>query len=180
MTATASTIRRAANISGNVPSLVSMPQPEGVLDRTVREVQQAISRRAYELCQARGFHHGNDLDDWFRAESELFRFVPVEVIDDDNEVRVFADVPGFNPSQLTVQLDANRLLIRGKAEQTQERQKENVTYSERQGHEIFRVVHFPAEIESERATATVRDGVLELTLPKTQNSRSKRLQVKVA
>lgn len=178
--ATSGSASKRAVSTGNVPSLVSMPEPEGVFDRTLREIQQAISRRAYDMCQARGFYHGNDLDDWFRAESELFRFVPVEVIDDDNDVRVLADVPGFSAHHLTVQLDSNRLLIRGKLEQTHDQHRDNVTYTERQGREIFRVVYLPAEIETEKATATMHDGVLELTLPKTENSKSRRLQVKAA
>jgi len=36
-----------------------------------REVQEAISLRAYEIYQGRGGAHGNDLDDWLRAETEV-------------------------------------------------------------------------------------------------------------
>lgn len=174
------TATRRSTGTSNLPSLVSMPQSEGVLDRTIREINDAISRRAYELCQARGFTHGNDLEDWLRAESELFRFVPMELVEDDNELRVFAEVPGFNPKDITLQLNANKLVIRGKSEQVQERHRGNVSYSERQGSEIFRVVHLPAEVDAEKANAIVRDGVLELTLPKTENAKAKRLQIKAA
>ncbi len=173
--------RATAGLSTSMtPSLLTMPEVEGMLDRTLREVHQAISRRAYELCQSRGFYHGNDLDDWFRAESELLRFVPIEVVEDENELKVLADVPGFPPKDITVQLESNRLLIRGKTEHSQERHKGNLSYSERLGNEIFRVVNLPAEVDSERANAVVHDGVLELTLPKSETAKSRRLQIKAA
>lgn len=172
--------RKTTGAAGNLPSLVSMAQPEGALDRTIREINDAISRRAFELCQSRGFTHGNDWEDWLRAESELFRFVPVELVEDENELRVLAEVPGFNPKDITLQLDGNKLVIRGKSEQVQERHRGNVSYSERQGSEIFRIVHLPAEVDSEKANAIVRDGVLELTLPKSEHAKSKRLQIKAA
>ncbi len=162
------------------PSLITMPEVEGMLDRTLRDIHQTISRRAYELCQSRGFYHGSDLEDWFRAESELLRFVPVEVMEDENEVKVLADVPGFSPKDITVQLDSNRLLIRGKTEHSQERHKGNVAYSERLGNEIFRVVNLPTEVDSEKANAVVHDGILELSLPKSESAKSKRLQVRAA
>ncbi len=166
--------------TSTTPSLITMPQVEGMLDRTLREIHQAISRRAYELCQSRGFYHGNDLDDWFRAESELLRFAPVEVIEDENEVTVLAEVAGFTPKDITVHLDSNRLLIKGTTEHSQERHKGNVAYTERLGNEIFRVVNLPTEVDSDKANAVVHDGVLELTLPKSENAKSRRLQVKAA
>ncbi len=172
--------RATTGLSTTVPSLMTVTEIEGMLDRSLREIHQAISRRAYELCQSRGYYHGNDLDDWFRAESELLRFVPVEVVENENEVKVLADVPGFDPKDITVQLESNRLLIRGKTEHRQERRDGHITYSERQGNEMFRVVNLPTEVDSDKANATVRDGVLELTLPKSESAKSKRLQVKAA
>ncbi len=172
--------RATTGLTTTVPSLLTMPEVEGMLDRTLREINHAISRRAYDLWQLRGFYHGNDLDDWFRAESELLRFVPVEVLEDENEVKVLADVPGFVPKDITVQLEPNRLLIRAKTEQSHEQHKGKLTYSERLGNEIFRVVNLPTEIDSDKANAVIHDGVLELTLPKSESAKSRRLQVKAA
>jgi hypothetical protein len=38
---------------------------------TPEERHEQISRRAYELYERRGRHHGNDLRDWLQAEAEL-------------------------------------------------------------------------------------------------------------
>jgi len=37
----------------------------------IREEHSTIARRAYELFETRGYEHGHDWEDWFRAESEL-------------------------------------------------------------------------------------------------------------
>src|SRR2546422_5529648 len=39
----------------------------------VQEIKELIARRAYELSEARGFTHGQELEDWLRAQSEILR-----------------------------------------------------------------------------------------------------------
>ena len=46
------------------PRLVKTAQP--------KDIEERIRRRAYELYEARGRHHGRDWEDWFRAESEIW------------------------------------------------------------------------------------------------------------
>ena len=58
---------------------------------------RCIARRAYELFEARGFVHGHDREDWFRAESELLTPIPAKIVDRDGEFRVRAEVPGLQP-----------------------------------------------------------------------------------
>ncbi len=53
-----------------------LSDPEN-LRSVMQDVQIGIARRAYELFEARGLQHGHDWEDWFRAESELLRPVPV-------------------------------------------------------------------------------------------------------
>ena len=44
---------------------------EGETPFANEDIQPRIAERAYELYQRRGGHHGQDLDDWFRAEQEV-------------------------------------------------------------------------------------------------------------
>ncbi len=53
------------------------------------KIQDAIAHRAYELFEARGYQNGHDLEDWFRAESELLH--PVKVKDLGVRTRGFRD-----------------------------------------------------------------------------------------
>ncbi len=161
-------------------SVLTVPESETYFDRLMREMNQAIAEHAYYLAQRRGFMPGNDLDDWFRAESELFRTVPVELTHDDNELKVLAEIPGYNADEVNVHLEPTRLIIRGNKQSEQHKQKGNVSYTERESSQIFRAVHLPVEVDPDKANATVHDGLLEITLPKAESARPKRVQVRAA
>ncbi len=164
----------------STPSVLTVAESETLFDRMMRDVHDMIAEHAYYLGQQRGFGPGNDLDDWFRAESDLFRAIPVEFTEDDNELKVLAEVPGYTAEDIDVHLEPTRLVIRGKNRREEHGQKQNIAYSERQESQLFRALHLPVEVDPEKASASVRDGILELTLPKTQTARAKRVQVKAA
>ncbi len=162
------------------PVVVSMPETESLVERTLREIRNAVEHRAYELAQYRNFYPGGELDDWYRAESELLRFVPIEIIDEENNLQVIAETPGFDANDIEIQVEPRRLLIRGETEQTRETSNGGVAYSERQGQQMFRVVNLPTHVDSNQARASVSNGVLQVTLPKAEINKSKRVQVKAA
>ncbi|HVP65051.1 MAG TPA: Hsp20 family protein [candidate division Zixibacteria bacterium] len=164
----------------NAPAVVSTPESDNTLERHVRELQEAITRRAHELWESSGFPAGRDMENWLRAESELLHFVPVEITDNGDEVRVYAEVPGFNARDVDIHAEPKRLIIRGKNEQTREKTKGEVCYTEREGNQIFRAVNLPVEIDPNNASASLRDGVLEIALPKVGSAKATRVQVKAA
>jgi HSP20 family protein len=147
------------------PAISTLIQDDPFLAR-MDELQQSIARRAFELFQSSGFTNGHDLEDWLKAESELLQPVPLEVSETDNEVTVRAAVPGFTEKELQVKVDAHRVCIAGKREESSEQKKGKNTYAERRSHEICREVDLPAEINPDEAKAELRDGVLEIRLAK--------------
>jgi HSP20 family protein len=86
--------------------------------------------------------------------------------ENDDSISVKAEVPGFNAKELEITLEPNRLTITGKRESSKEETKGKTVYSETCSNQIFRVVDLPAEVETGKATATLKDGMLLLTMPK--------------
>src|SRR6185437_12789606 len=84
----------------------------GTLVERRQQISAAIARRAYELFEARGFEHGHDCDDWFRAESELLTPVPATVVDTDGGFTVRAELPGFTGKDVEVKAEPRALIIR--------------------------------------------------------------------
>ena len=121
--------------------------------RDMQETFDAIARRAYEIFEGNGRQWGRDLDDWFRAESELLHPVNVELGESDNAVIVRAEVPGFELKDLEVGIEGRQLTIAGKHETSKEEGKEKVLYSERQSNRLYRCIELPAEVDSEKTTA---------------------------
>jgi HSP20 family protein len=154
---------------------------DDVFDR-MRKISDAISRRAFELFEGNGRTLGRELDDWFKAESELLHPLHLDVTETDNALAVKAEVPGFNARELEVSVEPRRLTITGKRESKEEQKDKNkkIVYTERCADNILRVVNLPAEVDAEKVTATLKDGVLELTMPKAAPAKKVRVEPKVA
>ena len=144
---------------------VKTTTPESLLDSMFKTFD-AISRRAFEIFESNGRLDGHDVEDWFKAEKELFHPVHFEMTEADDSISVKAEVPGFTEKELQVTMEPNRLTISGKRESGKEEKKGKTTYSETCSNEIFRVVELPTEVDTEKVTATLRDGMLQLTMPK--------------
>jgi HSP20 family protein len=162
--------------SSNSPFIV---EAEKLLDR-MREVSQNIARRAYEFFEARGGEIGQSLDDWFRAESELLRPVPIEINQTDKQITVRAEAPGFKAEEIKVSVEPSRLIISGESEGKTEEKTEQTVYNELRSRQFCRAIELPGEVDPQRATATLKDGVLELTLDKTERAPATNVEVETA
>ncbi|MGB7280627.1 MAG: Hsp20 family protein [Candidatus Acidiferrum sp.] len=134
--------------------------------KTAREVYESISRRAFELFQSRKQKHGGDRDDWLRAESELLHTAHLDVEDCDDAIIVRAEVPGFRPDELEVRVELFRVTIAGRRETTASPTLRKTLFSDRCANRVFRVLDVPAELDSRSARSSLRDGILELEIPK--------------
>jgi HSP20 family protein len=132
----------------------------------MNELFDAISRRAFELFEGDGGISGRELDHWFRAEAELLHPAHVQIKELDDAIVVDAEVPGFNANELQLSLEPRRLTISGKKQSSTEQKKGNVVYSERCSNELLRSVELPVEVNVSRASATLNNGILELSAPK--------------
>jgi HSP20 family protein len=143
----------------------------------MKEFSQSVARRAYEYFEARGCEFGHDIEDWFRAESELMRRVPVEVREADSQITVRAEVPGFAADEIKVSVEPQRLVISGESEKTAEEKKEQTLLSEFRSNQFCRELRLPAEVEPDKTTAVLNDGVLELTLAKAAEIKAVAVEV---
>lgn len=140
-------------------------EPE-LINSRINELYDAIARRAFELFEDDGRTLGRDLDHWFRAEAEVLHPAHVQVRESDEAIIVDAEVPGFTANELKLSLEPRRLTVSGEKQGTIEQKKGNVLYSERCSKELLRSIELPVEVNVSRATATLNNGILELTAPK--------------
>jgi len=151
-----------------------------IFDR-MREMHDTISRRAFDLFEKGGRNFGRDLDNWFKAESELLHPVSISIDETDEGLRVEAEVPGFKAEELEVSVEPHRLTITGKREAEKEETKKGKTvYSERRAERVLRVVELPVEVNTEAVSAVLKDGVLEFTMPKAVPAKKVTIEKKVA
>ena len=141
---------------------------------------EAIARRAFDIFEHNGRGFGHDLEDWFKAESELLVPVKVELKETENVITIAAGVPGFSEKELEVTVEPTRVIITGKRETNEKKEeKGKVVYEESTANEVMRVIGLPKEVETNKATATLKDGVLQLELAKVAEAKTK-VDVKAA
>lgn len=86
------------------PTQVKVVEPQTMLER-FNKLSEQISRRAYEIFEGTGNVFGRDLENWFKAESEILHPVHLRVAEKDGAVSVEAEVPGFTAKELEVSLE---------------------------------------------------------------------------
>ena len=158
----------------------NVPDFGKIFDR-MREMQDVISRRAFDLFEKGGRMFGRDLDDWFKAESELLHPVNINMEEIDEGLKIEAEVPGFKAEELEVSVEPRRLTITGKHEtEKEEKKRGKIVYSERSAERIMRVVDLPVEVNTENVSAVLKDGVLEFTMPKAAPAKKIAIESKAA
>ncbi|UCD72775.1 MAG: Hsp20/alpha crystallin family protein [Candidatus Bathyarchaeota archaeon] len=90
-----------------------------------------------------------------------------DLIDTGKEYQIYAEVPGIPKDKLEVTITKDDIEISGKTETESEREEEKeFIVRERSYREIFKSLTFPQEVIPEKAEATLKDGVLEVKIPK--------------
>jgi HSP20 family protein len=144
---------------------------ESSLER-MEHLYNTISRRAFELFEKEGRVDGQDLSHWLEAEREFLHPVHIRMEETDGEFVVRAEVPGFTANDIEINVELRRVTITGKRESKQENKQGGAVYTEQCSDEIFRTMELPADVNVGKVTATVKDGVLDIHLPKTQTTKS--------
>ncbi len=123
-------------------------------------------------------------DDAFRSfdSPALFGRMPawpsVEVSDTDREVRVSAELPGLNENDVEVLLEDGGLTIRG--EKKAEFEDKERQFSERFYGRFERRIPLGFEPEEDKVNAAIRNGVLTVTAPKTEEAQRKTRRIRIA
>ena len=153
-------------------------EPTTLFDR-MNQIHDAIARRAFEIFEGSGGIFGRELDNWFKAETELLHPVHVSISETGDSLAVEAEVPGFDAKDLEVSVEPRRLTMSGKKETKEESKKGKTIYKEQCSNEILRVVDLPAEVDATKAAATLKNGVLSLALPKAAQAKAGATKVAV-
>jgi len=103
--------------------------------------------------------------------AELPGFPSVDVIDRDDEVVVRAEMPGYKKEDIDISVSNSTLTIKGETKTEEKEEKGDYYRCEISRGAFSRMVSLPAEVDDAKAKASMKDGVLELTLPKLEKSR---------
>jgi HSP20 family protein len=103
--------------------------------------------------------------------------LPVDVIENPNELIVKASVPGMKPEDIEITVVGDTLTIKGKAQTEVKQEKENFVVQERRFGSFQRTFTLPVSVQADKAHADFENGVLTLTLPKVEEVKPKQIKV---
>ena len=113
-----------------------------------------------------------ELEAPFKGESPK-----VDLIDRDNEIVIRAELPGVNKDNLDVSMTEHSVTIRATAEHEKKEEKGEYYRREISRGEFQRSLPLPGNIDSDKAKASFKDGILELTVPKVESATRKTIKV---
>jgi HSP20 family protein len=103
----------------------------------------------------------------------------VDIVETDKEFRVTAELPGMDEKDLEVTYFEGGLTIKGEKRDDREEQQGDFYRSERVFGAFERTIPLPSDINSDKAKASFKKGVLSITLPKTEEARSHKKRIPV-
>lgn len=106
-------------------------------------------------------------------------FLPaVDVHETEAEIVVTAEVPGLKAEEVDISISNDVLTIRGEKKGEREEKGRNYHVVERSYGSFHRSVPLPAAVDSEKATASCKEGVLTVSLPKVEKAKAKKIDIK--
>lgn len=132
---------------------------------------------------------GSSLNDFFinrelnflsAKDWENFMITPaLDVVDEKNQVRIEVEMPGMGPEDITLSINHETLTIKG--EKTTSHQDKNKDYIKReiQYGSYLRTIPLPQSVDTEKATASFKKGMLWIILPKKAGTTTQSRQIKI-
>jgi HSP20 family protein len=104
----------------------------------------------------------------------------LDVIENDDAYVVRASLPGFKAEEIDIKVVDDVLTLKAKHAEEHEEGDDSYLLRERGYGSFRRTVRLPAGVSADEAIAEVAEGILTLTLPKSEEIKPKQIEVKVA
>jgi HSP20 family protein len=114
-----------------------------------------------------------------RGEERVEWLPSLDVSETKNEIVVKAEIPGIDPKDIDISLADGVLTIKGEKKQEKEEKDENYHLIERSYGSFTRSVQLPKEVKSDKISASYKNGLLRVTLPKSEETKKKEIKIKV-
>ena len=112
------------------------------------------------------------------AGTGLMRAPETDVVETEKEIRVVTEMPGLRRDDIEIDVENNVLTIRGeKREQRTEGEQGKYHLAERRYGTFSRSFVLPRDVDAENIGASFQDGVLTVTVPKSERARRRRIEI---
>jgi len=101
----------------------------------------------------------------------------LDVSERDDQIVVKAELPGIKPEEIDIEVQGSTLYLSGEKQAAEEEKCDNHYYVERRWGSFKRAIPLTEEVDSDKIEASCSDGVLTVTLPKTEAAKPRKIKV---
>jgi HSP20 family protein len=121
-------------------------------------------------------------EDWTRALNENGKnngfSLALDVHETEDAYQISADVPGVNSENIDIRLQDDVLTISAETNYQAEEERGNALLQERRYGKFSRSLRFPVHVKNDAVEANFENGVLMVTVPKAEEVKPRRIEVK--
>lgn len=101
----------------------------------------------------------------------------MDLTEAEDRYHLHVDLPGVSKEDVSIQVEDERLSIRGKRHEETTTESEDMVRKERSFGTFYRAIGLPRSVNEENITATFDNGVLSIEIPKTEKSKAKEISI---
>jgi len=123
----------------------------------------------------------NLFDDFFKGSSRLATsgvYPLINLTGDKNNYYLRAEIPGLKSDELDIQVTANTITLAGERKIPTEDEKAKYHRREREAGKFSRGISLPGDVNPDKVEASLKDGMLTVTIPKAEAAKPKQITVK--
>ncbi len=111
---------------------------------------------------------------WFESAGEL----TIDLYETGKDIVIRSAIAGVKPDDLDISFEDDMVIIKGKREEEEEEESKNYFYQECYWGYFSREIILPKEVDSSKAKASIKEGVLVITMPKIEKEEKRKIKVK--
>ena len=108
---------------------------------------------------------------------EKYRKPFTDLVETDKEVIATVEMPGLDKGDIKINITEDKLEISAETKHEEERKEKGYLYKERRSGSYYRTIPLPSSIDSDNSKASYNNGILQITMPKTEIKKKTPLKV---
>jgi HSP20 family protein len=150
-----------------------------ILDEIAKRFED-VQRRAYELFEKRRCEAGHALEDWLKAEHELFGWPVAEMSERADGYELQVRLPGLDAKNIQITVAPQEIIVHGATESKNLTGNATVLWSEFETPSVCRRFELPGPIDIARVSTKLENGVLTVVIPKGEPAKPREITVAAA
>ncbi len=157
------------------------PEHPGVVSRVMSPLRawESELERAFEEFPFPRWPRWRDLEPLRLSRSLRMPIPSLDMYEEKDSIIVKAELPGMSKDNIELSLRGSQIVLKGEKKREEETKEKDYIRSEREYGSFVRTLDLPAEVRPDTATATFKDGVLEVRLQKSEAAKQKEVKVAV-